>query len=346
MKKFSALFLIPDFFVQIKRQKNLKSFSLFNILFIFATSSVYNSTRAQEAETKINIPIRSSSENYKKTSLQNFETAETLSFKEVEVEETVNAQFAESELTKTSLAPVDFENQWRLRVRNTDKTNLKNLSVGEISSQIKAREKFHWKPALIQSGIFLGIQHGFRMKQEKTRSELGGKFFPDWANSVKNLRGWEDGDGFFTNYVAHPLQGGLMGRIFINNSDRAKKQEFGKSKEYWTSRFKALAWSAAWSAQFELGPISEATIGNVGLRQKNGHSTMAYVDLVITPTLGTVVLIGEDAIDKYILKNWVERNATKSTFKIRMLRSFLTPTTSIANLLRGQVPWKRDRRLH
>ena len=177
------------------------------------------------------------------------------------------------------------------------------------------------------------------LAQKGTREQLNGPFFRDWAQSVKNLRGWNDGSRFFINYIGHPLQGGLTGRIFINNSDKAKKQAFGKSKRYWESRFKAMAWSAFWSTQFELGPISEANIGNVGLHPRGRHGSMAYVDLVVTPVLGTGVLIGEDAIDKYILKNWLERKGNSRT-KIKILRSVLTPTTSIGNLLRGKVPWK------
>ena len=118
-------------------------------------------------------------------------------------------------------------------------------------SKIDQSEKFHWKPALIQSGIFLGIQHGVRMTAEgKTRRELDGKFFKDWGKAVRGLRGWQDSDGVFINYAGHPLQGALTGRIFVNNSDSAKKQEFGKSKKYWRGRAKAMIWSAAWSAQF------------------------------------------------------------------------------------------------
>jgi len=181
------------------------------------------------------------------------------------------------------------------------------------------------------------------MTQEKTRRELNGPFFRDWRQSVKNLRGWGDGDNAFTNYIAHPLQGGVTGRIFINNSDRAKKQEFGKSKQYWESRLKAMAWSAVWSTQFELGPISEATIGNVGLNKKNGHSTMAWADLIVTPAVGTGVVIAEDAIDKYILKNWLERKIGNK-ITIRLFRSILTPTTSVSNLLRRRPPWSRDNR--
>lgn len=211
--------------------------------------------------------------------------------------------------------------------------------------QGKVREKFHWKPALVQSGMFLGVQHGFRvLAQQSTRSQLKGPFFRDWRRTVKNLRGWDDDNSFFINYVAHSLQGAVTGRIFVANSDRASKQTFGKSKQYWESRLKALAWSTAWSAQFELGPVSEASIGNVGLRPKpSGHSGMAYVDLVVTPVLGTSLFIAEDAIDKYILKNWLERKGRRRR-STKILRSFLTPTTTIGNLLRLKVPWKRDQR--
>jgi hypothetical protein len=221
------------------------------------------------------------------------------------------------------------------------------LEETDDSSPVKKKEKFHWKPALAQSMIFLGIQHGMRIwRQKKTSKELVGPFFRDWRNSLKNLRGWGDGNKFFTNYVAHPLQGSFTGRIFINNSDKAKRQEFGKSKTYWESRLKAMAWSAFWSTQFELGPISEASIGNVGMYDNTGPSKLSWGDLIVTPVFGTGVLISEDAIDKYVLKNWLEKKAGyKVTTKIKILRSLLTPTTSLANLLRGKPPWKRDNRL-
>jgi hypothetical protein len=207
----------------------------------------------------------------------------------------------------------------------------------------KYKEKFHWKPAFIQSGIFLGIQHGFRLMQKKTVREFDGPFFKDWLISIKNLRGWGDGDSPPINYIAHPLQGGVTGRIFINNSDNAKRQIFSKSADYWESRFKTFVWSALWSTQFEMGPFSEANIGNVGLLEKNGKSSMAWVDLVITPVVGTGVVIGEDAIDRYILKNWLERKkGGRVTPKIKFFRTLLTPTTSFSNILRGKYPWKRD----
>jgi hypothetical protein len=224
--------------------------------------------------------------------------------------------------------------------------NAKEHGQKVSDSKNDQNEKFHWKPALIQSGIFLGIQHGVRMTAEgKTRRELDGKFFKDWGKAVRGLRGWQDSDGVFINYVGHPLQGALTGRIFVNNSDSAKKQEFGKSKKYWLSRAKAMIWSAAWSTQFELGPLSEASIGNVGMRERNGHSTMAWEDLLVTPILGTGFLVLEDLLDKYTLRNWIEKKL-KGKVLIGAFRIALNPTTSFANVLQAKPPyWRQTRKL-
>ncbi len=317
------------------------------LLFLLTIFFSYSCVWAQENETKFKIPVANSFEACQK--LNNTAVEEFAAQKIKSARNAFAAPAIERKPEKARFTFLEAENKRRVEEKDSnetdesDKTDVKDTSGGNNPSQIEDKEKFHWKPALIQSGIFLGIQHGFRLTEKRTQRELGGPFFRDWAQSVKNLRGWEDGDSIFINYVAHPLQGSLTGRIFVNNSDRAKKQEFGKSKEYWKSRFKAMIWSAASDIQFELGPISEASIGNVGLNKKNGYSTMAYVDLVVTPIAGTGVLIGEDAIDKYILKNWLERKNGSKT-KIKILRSILTPTTSFANILRGKVPWKRDNR--
>jgi len=224
--------------------------------------------------------------------------------------------------------------------------NAKEYGQKVSDSKNEQTEKFHWKPALIQSGIFLGIQHGVRVTAEaKTRSELGGKFFKDWGKSVRGLRGWHDSDSIQINYLGHPMQGALTGRIFVNNSDSAKKQEFGKSKKYWSGRAKAMIWSAAWSAQFELGPLSEASIGNVGIRERNGHSTMAWEDLLVTPILGTGFLVLEDLLDKYTLKNWIEKKV-KGKYLRGAFRIMLNPTASFANVLQARPPyWRQTRKL-
>jgi hypothetical protein len=194
---------------------------------------------------------------------------------------------------------------------------------------------FQWGPALRQSLLFLAVQHGYAMTQPKTRHALRGPFFKDYFRSVRSLSGWEDGGRFFTNYVAHPMQGSFMGFIQIQNDPRGKGQTFGRSGQYWKSRMKALAWSAAWSTQFEIGPISQASIGNVGEKGKQ-----TYIDLVVTPTLGLGVLIAEDILDKYVIRRL---EAHSRSVWVRMFgRTLLNPTRTMANIIRFKLPWHRD----
>ncbi|HEX6278430.1 MAG TPA: hypothetical protein VFZ49_00320 [Pyrinomonadaceae bacterium] len=204
------------------------------------------------------------------------------------------------------------------------------------SAQNGVSEKFHWKPAILQSILIQGVQHAYAVAvQEKTRRELKGPWFGDWFTSVRGLRGWDDGNKFFTNYIAHPWQGAMTGFIFLQNHDRLKRQKFSESKTYWADRLKAMAWSAAWSTQWEIGPFSQAAIGNVGLKKG-----MAYVDLVMTPTAGTGWMVLEEALDRYIVRHVEER--TNFFMKI-FLRSILNPMRSVANALRFKPPWYRDR---
>lgn len=197
-------------------------------------------------------------------------------------------------------------------------------------------EGFQWRPAIGQSLMFLAVQHGYAMTQPKTREAMKGKFWKDYVQSVKNLHGWDDGGRFFTNYVAHPLQGSFSGFIYVQNDPKARRQQFGSSGDYWRGRLKAMAWSAAWSTQFELGPISQASIGNVGLKGKQ-----TWGDIVVTPTVGTAMLVGEDAIDRFVMRR-LERASNNLYIKI-FVRMLLNPTRNFANLLRFKPPWYRDR---
>lgn len=197
-------------------------------------------------------------------------------------------------------------------------------------------EKFDWNSAIKQSLLFLGVQHGYAMTQVKTRKALKGKFFKDYFESVKSLQGWDDGGRFFTNYIAHPMQGAFTGYIYVQNDPKARKQEFGAKGDYWRSRMKAMAWTAAWSTQFEIGPLSQASIGNVGL-----YGKQTWEDIVVTPTLGTAMLIFEDAADRFITKA-IERRTDNFYIKI-FSRMLLSPTRVFANMLRFKAPWYRDR---
>ena len=45
-------------------------------------------------------------------------------------------------------------------------------------------DSVRWKPALFQSIGFTAVQHLFRLRETKTRNELGGPFLADWFESV------------------------------------------------------------------------------------------------------------------------------------------------------------------
>ncbi|HEY9284260.1 MAG TPA: hypothetical protein VIP46_12470 [Pyrinomonadaceae bacterium] len=200
----------------------------------------------------------------------------------------------------------------------------------------KPRRGFGWEPAAAEAMLFLGVQHGYALTQPKTQRALSGPFFRDYFRSVASLGKWDDGGRFFTNYVAHPMQGSLLGFIWVQNDPKGKRARFGRSKAYWRSRAKAVAWSAAWSTQFEIGPVSQASIGNVGL-----HGKQTWVDVVITPAGGAVWLVAEDALDRFVVRR-IERMTDNRLVRIAA-RMLFTPTRSSANLLRFRKPWHRDR---
>lgn len=196
---------------------------------------------------------------------------------------------------------------------------------------------FQWRSAFAQSALLLGVQHAGRMVEVKSRQEFGGPFWSDYFDSVTSMHTWNDSDHIATNYLGHPIMGALTGYIQVFNDPRGRKLEFDlSSKDYWKSRLKAMAWSAAYSAQFEVGPFSEASIGNVGIHPP----TMAVVDLVVTPVGGFVVMLIEDCVDNRFVSRW-ERGGIK---RARFYRTALSPGRSMANLLRWKLPWYRDNR--
>ena len=206
-----------------------------------------------------------------------------------------------------------------------------------ISTQVPTVPHFRWREALHQSFYFLAIQHSVRMSQAKTRREMAGAFFQNYKQSVAGVHGWGDGDGFLTNYVGHPMQGAISGYIQVQNDPYGIHQQFGGAQQYWNSRLRAMAWAAAYSTQFEIGPLSEATIGNVGKAKGTG----GWADFIMTPTGGFGLILAEDALDRYVIRRW-EDNA--SAPKRRFYRLLLNPSRSFANVLRKKVPWHRDTR--
>ena len=195
---------------------------------------------------------------------------------------------------------------------------------------------FRLSAASSQAFGFTVFQHVVRLREAKTRRELGGAFLGDWMKSVSNTgRTWDDGGKFFTNYIAHPQGGGVYAHIYRQNDQRRKRLEIGEPG-YGGMVARAMVFSAVVSAQFELGPVSEASIGNVGMRNA---TKMAWVDLVITPVLGTAWMVGEDVLDERLLKQMDSAN----TVLRNTLRFVLNPARSGANLSRRKWPWFRDR---
>jgi hypothetical protein len=199
--------------------------------------------------------------------------------------------------------------------------------------------RFQWRPAINQSFRFLIAQHAFRfMTEQGTRSELKGPFFRDYVRSVSDLDHWNDGDPFFVNYIGHPMMGSVTGYIQRQNDPKFQSVNIGRNANYWKSVVRSFAFSAVYSTQFEIGPLSESSLGNSG---KN-PGTQGFVDLVVTPTIGTGWMIGEDALDRYLIRR-LER-ATSNPWIRLAVRTGLNPTRSFANLMRGKVPWHRDDR--
>ena len=182
------------------------------------------------------------------------------------------------------------------------------------------------------------IEHTIRIAaQEKTRSELGGPFWADYRNSLRVPHQWEDSDAWWVNYIGHPIHGASAGYIWLDHDPRAPV-EIGLSRRYWATRAQAAGWIAAYSLQFEFGPLSEASIGNVGMRPE----TTGWVDHVVTPVGAFGLIVAEDALDRFLVK-WME-GRTNNRVARASLRLIFNPARTLSNAVGGKLPWHRQDR--
>jgi hypothetical protein len=182
------------------------------------------------------------------------------------------------------------------------------------------------------------IEHGSRIAfQPKTRSELGGNFWSDYRRSVRIPPQWGDTDAWWVNYIGHPIHGAAAGYIWLDHEPRAPATFRGDSG-YWSSRLRATAWSAVYSLQFEIGPLSEASIGNVGMRPE----TTGWVDHVVTPAGAFGLIVAEDALDRFLVK-WIEERVHNRPLRL-ILRLALNPGRALSNGSSGRSPWYREGR--
>jgi hypothetical protein len=145
------------------------------------------------------------------------------------------------------------------------------------------------------------------------------------------------------------------------------------NREYRKGILKAFLIAALVSTESEIGPLSEATLGHVGmkadwwLRFPDGHlkgpipqdliglgeltkrpwwvrgnNGTGLTDFIMTPFGGTAVMVGEDAVDKYVIER-LERHV-HNRYLVATMRCFMNPTRSAANFFSFKTPWHRDSR--
>src|SRR5579863_5158371 len=224
------------------------------------------------------------------------------------------------------------------------------------------KEGFHWGRALTESFTFLVIEQAYVVHTDFAWvvSENGIPFNHYWRDYMQSLStwthsGWNDGDPNWFGYVGHPIQGALTGFIEIQNDPQGAKLEFSKTKAYWGSRFRAGFWNAAYSTQWNLGPLSEVTVEKYGTKDrppwnydgsypctKHCLTGVGQIDIVMTPLAGTGWLIGEDFLDKELVRR-VE-DATTNRLLIDTVRVALNPIRGGANVLHGKPLWYRASR--
>jgi hypothetical protein len=239
-----------------------------------------------------------------------------------------------------------------------------NSTDALISTQNSPRQPgFRWGRALFESFVFLSIEQAYVVHDDYrwVVAENGIPFNHYWRDYKQSLStwvhsGWDDGDPMLYSYVGHPIQGALTEFIQIQNDPRGEKLEFSNTRQYWHSRFKAFLWSAAYSTQWNIGPLSELTVEKYGtaVRQpwnldgtwpctkKPCVSGVGQVDLVMTPIGGFAWMLTEDLLDKEIARR-VE-GVTRNHFLIDLTRCALNPIRGGANILHGKRPWYRASR--
>jgi hypothetical protein len=194
--------------------------------------------------------------------------------------------------------------------------------------------------AIADSMKLVGWEHGIRLSlQRGTRDALReGSFWKDYRRSLKIPTQWEDGDSWLVNYIGHPIHGAAAGYLWMGHDPRTANAEFGLNGRYWATRWRPLTWSAVYSVQFEFGPLSEASIGNVGL----DRTTSGWVDHVVTPVAGLGLMIAEDALDQFFVR-WFEARV-KNRIARGAIRCVFNPARTMANAASGKLPWHRSTR--
>jgi hypothetical protein len=213
-----------------------------------------------------------------------------------------------------------------------------NVFVPVISPVPQPPGGVNWKNLFLSSFTFLAFEQTFRTATEEgTRDGFAGSFLGGYGNAVGNLHGWADGDPFLVNYIGHPMQGSVAGFIWQHNDRAYRDVIFGKNSRYWKAKLRGAAFSYLYSVQFEIGPLSEASLGNIQAE----HPAQGFVDHVVTPAIGLGWTLVEDSMDRYVIRT-IEAHTRNPYY--RALARGLNPSRSFANIFEGRYPWERDDR--
>jgi len=238
-----------------------------------------------------------------------------------------------------------------------------NQSEMFIAMPAGKKRGFHWGRALFESFMFFSIEQAYVVHDDYrwVVIENGIPFNHYWRDYKQSLSawvnaGWDDGDPWLYSYVGHPIQGAMTGYIQIQNDPAGERLEFEDTKAYWNSRLKALFWNAAYSTQWNIGPLSELTFEKYGTRarppwNKDGSwpcntqhcfTGVGQVDLVTTPVGGLAWILAEDLLDRHVARRIEE--STRNHFVIDFVRCAVNPIRGGANILHGKPPWHRASR--
>jgi hypothetical protein len=258
------------------------------------------------------------------------------------------AVVAEPVSSRVELLPLFFT----LNKQHTDSVNNQPSTYGT--------QHYNWKGLLWESFAFFGVENAFRLMTDNYFRYLTAEkpFWHDYIASVRqwNMGRWSDGDSFIVAYVGHPLQGSVTEFIEIQNDPRGRMLQISRDPEYWKSIFKSLLWATAYSTDQKVGPLGETALGSEGGYtyvigcaapcptynpdiNKVTNNT-GWVKLVSTPVVGTMWTLAEDFLDRYVSDRVQGDNLDRVFPKI--LRGAINPSRTMANGMRGKLPWYRD----
>ena len=228
------------------------------------------------------------------------------------------------------------------------------------ATTLQGEEHYHWKGLLLQSLGFIAVENTFRLMTDQTFRQLTADkpYWHDYIASLQqwNMRRWSDGDDFLVDDIGHPMQGGVSSFIEIQNDPRARMLQISSSPAYWKSRFMGMMWATVYSTQQKIGPLGEAALGSDGGETyvpgckypcpsyKPGvtkyTNNTGWTDFIMTPVVGTLWVLMEDSIDRFI--NDPVQNAHPTALFPKIMRGGLNPCRTMANALRLKTPWYRD----